>query len=129
MIAANRSAPIVPATRSVRCTLPVATTAVRATAPGPPPPSLGAAPSRLKYSPAPATSATTIPPQIRPFGRGFGGTGLTIAGRDGGWLGSAPPNGLDADALIMFIPNSLRSSVILDRPPGSLQLYMTMSFG
>jgi hypothetical protein len=49
VMAAKRSAPIEPLTRSVRCTSPTATTAVRiAVEAGPPPPSLGDRRSRLR---------------------------------------------------------------------------------
>ena len=49
VMAAKRSAPIEPLTRSVRCTSPTATTAVRiAVEAGPPPPSFGDRRSRLR---------------------------------------------------------------------------------
>jgi hypothetical protein len=100
--AAKRSAAMTPLTRSVRCKSPTPIAAVRTMAPpGPPPPCFGDRRSRFRYKPAPATIATATTPHSNPRGRGLGGTGLTISGRDGARCGSAPPSGLGTEALLI----------------------------
>jgi hypothetical protein len=102
--AANRSAWMLPAKRTVRFSSPTETTAVRnAAVVGPPPPFSAGTRLRFQYRPAPPRIASSANPQPRPRGRGLGGTGLTISGRDGACCGRAlPPNGLGTDALLIW---------------------------
>jgi hypothetical protein len=101
--AAKRSAWIVPFNRTVRFNSPDAMTAVRnAATEGPPPPFSGGTRSRFKYRAVPPIIASAASPQIMARGRGLGGTGLTISGRDGVFCGSAPPNGLGTEALLIW---------------------------
>ena len=100
--AAKRSAAMTPLTRNVRCKSPTPIAAVRTMAPpDPPPPCFGDRRSRFRYKPAPATIATATTPHSNPRGRGLGGTGLTISGRDGARCGRAPPSGLGTEALLI----------------------------
>jgi len=105
--AANRSALIEPVTRRVRCRSPTATAAVRTAVAVGPPPSLGDKRSRFRYRPAAAATKSAARPNHSPRGRGLGGTGLTISGRDGARSGRAPPNGFGTEALLIWNSMSL----------------------